>query len=319
MPLFENKYRPPLLFRNGHFSTVFASGLRRITNLKQYRTQLPTPDGDILDLDWSDAPTKTDKLAIIIHGLEGGSIRPYMKGSARAFNQNNIDVVCLNLRGCGGHTNKLYTSYHSGRSDDLKTVVESIITKYRYQHIYLNGFSLGANIILKYLGEQDYPSQVKAAVAVSAPCDLYGTMLELHKPKNSIYAYRFKKTLIHKLKEKQKQFPDHIDLASIYSIKTLKDFDDVYTSKAHGFIDAEDYYRKSSSLQYLKDIKIPTLILNALNDSFLSPSCYPQGIAKNHPNLYLETPKYGGHVGFFRYGGTYYSEQRAIEFIQDLQ
>ena len=318
MPLLDSNYRTPILFRNGHFSTVFASGLRRINNLKQYRSELPTPDGDILDLDWSDATEKTDKLAIIIHGLEGDSGRPYMKGSARAFNHHNIDAVCVNLRGCGGHPNKLYTSYHSGKSDDLKTVVESIVAKNKYQHIYLNGFSLGANIVLKYLGEQDFPNQIKAAVAVSAPCDLYGTMLELHKPKNWIYAYRFKKTLIYKLKQKQLQFPDRIDLATIQGIKTLKDFDDVYTSKAHGFEDAEDYYKKSSSLQYLPQIKIPTLILNALNDSFLSPSCFPKEIAKDHPYLFLESPSYGGHVGFFKYGESYYNEQRMIEFIQGL-
>lgn len=316
MPILDSNYRPPILFRNGHFSTVFASGLRKIPSIKQYRTQLPTPDGDILDLDWSHASQKTDKIAILLHGLEGGSGRPYMLGSARTFNQNGIDAVRVNLRGCGGHPNKLYTSYHSGKSDDLKTVVDSIVTENQYQHIYLNGFSLGANIILKYLGEQDFPNQIKAAVAISTPCDLFATMLELHKPKNKIYAYRFKKTLIQKLKQKQLQFPDQIDLKTINTIKTLKDFDDVYTSKAHGFIDAEDYYKRSSSLQYLSEIKIPTLILNALNDSFLAPSCFPEDIAKDNPNLFLETPKYGGHVGFFKYGDSYYNEQRAIEFIQ---
>src|SRR5690606_34432624 len=128
MPLIESNYRPPLLFRNGHFSTVFASGLRRITNVKQYRTQLPTPDGDILDLDWSYASMKTDILAIIVRVLEVSSTRPYMSGSARALNGNHINEVCVNHRGCGGHTNELYTSYHSGKTDDLNTVVESIVT-----------------------------------------------------------------------------------------------------------------------------------------------------------------------------------------------
>lgn len=319
MPLLSSTYRPPIPFRNGHFSTVFASGMRKIENIQLYRTQLPTPDGDSLDLDWSKTANTTSSLAIIVHGLEGDSSRPYMRGSVRAFNHHNIDAVCLNLRGCGGGPNKLYTSYHSGKSDDLKIVVDSIVSKNHYQHIYLNGFSLGANIILKYLGEQDYPDQIKAAVAVSAPCDLYGTMLELHKSKNWIYAYRFKKTLLEKLRQKQLLFPDRIDINAINSIRTLKDFDDIYTSKAHGFIDAEDYYRKSSSLQYLSQIKIPTLILNALNDSFLSPSCFPKEIAKNHPFLFFESPAYGGHVGFFKYGEFYYNEQRTIEFIQDLR
>jgi predicted alpha/beta-fold hydrolase len=109
-----------------------------------------------------------------------------------------------------------------------------------------------------------------------------------------------------------------ISVKEIDNIKTLKDFDDAYTSKAHGFKDALDYYEKSSSLQFLQNIKIPTLIINSLNDSFLSPECYPVKEAKNNSNLYLEMPKHGGHVGFVKFGGFYYNELKALEFIQNL-
>lgn len=316
MPIVSSSYRPPIPFRNGHFSTVYSSALRKVAQLKQYRTTLKTPDGDILTLDWSHTSKPTDKIAIILHGLEGDSQRPYMLGSARVFNQNDIDAVRVNLRGCGGQPNKLYTSYHSGKSDDLKFVIESIMAENQYNHIFLNGFSLGANIILKYLGEETVPNEVRAAIAISAPCDLHATMLELHKPKNWIYAKRFKKTLIQKLLKKHQLFPQHIDLKTIQNIKTLKDFDDVYTSKAHGFKDAEDYYKRSSSLDYLPQIRTPSLIINALNDSFLAPNCYPINTAKNNPNLFLETPKYGGHVGFFNFGELYYNELRSIDFLQ---
>lgn len=318
MPILSSNYRPPIPFRNGHFSTVYSSTLRKVELLKQYRTTLQTPDGDLLELDWSHALEPTDKIAVILHGLEGDAQRPYMLGSARLFNQNNIDVVRVNFRGCGGQPNKLYSSYHSGKSDDLKYVINAILAKSTYHDIFLNGFSLGANILLKYLGEETVPNQIKAAIAISVPCDLHATMLELHKPKNRIYANRFKKTLIQKLLQKHEQFPEHIELKAIQNIKTLKDFDDVYTSKAHGFKDAEDYYKKNSSLGYLQQIKIPTLLINALNDSFLAPSCFPLDIAKNKPNLFLETPRYGGHVGFFKFGKSYYNELRTMAFIQSI-
>jgi predicted alpha/beta-fold hydrolase len=128
----------------------------------------------------------------------------------------------------------------------------------------------------------------------------------------------FKKHLIAKLRSKQKQFPEIISTDEINSIKTLKDFDDVYTSRAHGFSDALDYYEKSSSLQFLPNIKVPSLIINALDDTFLSPECFPVKEAKQNDNLYLEMPKYGGHVGFFEKNNIYYNEQRALEFIQSF-
>ena len=145
-----------------------------------------------------------------------------------------------------------------------------------------------------------------------------GSAKELHKPKNKAFAIRFKKHLVDKLKVKILQFPDRISITEINSIKTLRDFDEVYTSKAHGFFDALDYYEKSSSLQFLNDIRVPTLVMNALNDSFLSSECYPVKEAKNNPNLHLEMPKYGGHVGFIQKNKVYFNEQRALEFVKDF-
>ncbi len=141
--------------------------------------------------------------------------------------------------------------------------------------------------------------------------------MELHTFINILYADRFKKHLIERLRLKQKQFPDIISIDEINKIKTLKDFDDAYTSKAHGFKDALDYYDKSSCLQFLPNIKVPSLIINALDDSFLSPECFPVKEAKNNTNLFLEMPKFGGHVGFFDKKNVYYNEKRALEFIQN--
>ena len=317
MPIIESTYRPPFFFKRGFISTVY-SGLIRRVSLKQTRGRITLNDGDFLDLDWSFSKEKSNKLIILLHGLEGHAQRPYVTGAAKLFNNNGIDAVCVNFRGCSGEENLKYYSYHSGSTDDLEAVVIHAIADKKYSEIYLKGISLGANIILKYLGERDSVHQeIKSAIAVSAPCSLYGSAKELHTFKNILFHDRFKKHLVNRLKTKQKHFPTCLSVEDIASIKTLMDFDAIYTSKAHGFKDALDYYEKCSSLQFLPNIKVPTLIINALNDSFLSPECYPVKEAKQNPNLYLEMPKFGGHVGFIDRKNIYYNEKRALEFIKN--
>ena len=258
-------------------------------------------------------------MVIIIHGLEGSSKRAYIKGSAKILTQSGYDVCAINLRGCSGTANKLFRSYHSGATEDLQAVIEHVLNLDEYQSIYLHGFSLGGNLLLKYLGEKrERATEIKGAVAISVPCQLADSLHQLLQFKNAIYAKRFKGNLIKKLKLKQELFPDLISDTDIENIKTLKDFDNFYTSRAHGFKDAMDYYAKSSSLQFLDKIKVPTLIINALNDSFLGPQCYPIEIAKHHSNLFLEMPKYGGHVGFYGTNNLTYAEQRTLEFLDNI-
>ena len=315
MPIIESTYKPSFYFKNGFISTVY-SGLVRRVSLKQERERITLKDGDFLDLDWSFSNSKSKKLIILLHGLEGNGQRPYMTGTANHFNNNGLDAVCINFRGCSGENNLKYYSYHSGATEDLHAVIQHAILSKNYSEIYLKGFSLGGNIILKYLGEHHaIPDQVKASIAVSIPCDLYGSCKELHKLKNKLFHDRFLRDLVKHLKEKQKLFPEELSIEAINTIKTLIEFDTIYTSKAHGFRDALDYYKKSSSLQFLHNIKTPTLIINALNDSFLSSECYPVKEAKRNPNLYLEMPNYGGHAGFVDKKNVYYNEKRALEFI----
>ena len=179
---------------------------------------------------------------------------------------------------------------------------------------------MGGNLTLKYLGEErEVPKEIKAAVGVSVPCNLYSSLKELLKPKNIPYAIRFKKHLVEKLKEKQKLFPEKISDEDIKNVITLKDFDDIYTSRAHGFKNALDYYEQCSCLQFLPNIKIPVLILNAENDSFLGPECYPKKEAVKNSNLYLEISKYGGHVGFFGSDNITYTEKRAVSFCEQFK
>ncbi len=319
MPIKESTYKPSFYFKKGFVSTVFSGLIRRVKELNQERERIILNDDDFIDLDWSFSKKKSNKLIVLLHGLEGNGQRPYMTGTAKLFNENSVDAVCVNFRGCSGEDNLRYRSYHSGTTDDLVEIIQYITSTKQYSEIYLKGFSLGGNVILKYLGEgNNIPKQIKAAIAISVPCYLKGSSNELHTFKNILYHDRFKKHLISKLKIKQLQFPDILNVRIVKSINTLLDFDNVYTSKAHGFKDAFDYYEKCSSLQFLKNIKTPTLIINALNDSFLSPECYPVKEAKENPNLYLEMPNHGGHVGFVDKKNIYYNERRALEFVSLL-
>jgi predicted alpha/beta-fold hydrolase len=317
MPIIESAYKPPFLFRNGFVSTVYSGLVRKVNGLKQERERITLADGDFLDLDWSYTKEKTNKVIVMLHGLEGNAQRPYMTGTAKLFNENKVDAVCVNFRGCSGEPNLKYRSYHSGATEDLVDVVSHLMDSKHYSEIYFHGISLGANMVLKYLGERDnVPTQIKGVVAVSVPCDLHGSCKELHAFKNVLYHDRFKKYLVDRLKIKQTQYSDKLSIKEVTSIKTLKDFDNVYTSRAHGFIDALDYYKRCSSLQFLPNIKTPTLIINALNDSFLSAECYPVKEAKANNYLHLEMPQHGGHVGFVQGGSYYYNEKRALEFFE---
>ena len=318
MPVIPSSYKPPFYFKNGFVSTVYSGIVRKVKQLNQERERIIVSDGDFLDLDWSYAKEMSDKVIILLHGLEGNAQRPYMTGTAKLFNQNGIDAMSVNFRGCSGETNLNYHSYHSGATEDLHDVIQHAVKNKNYSNIYLKGVSLGGNVILKYLGERDAViPQVKAAIAISVPCYLKGSAKELHAFKNILFHDRFKKHLLKSLKSKHQKFPEKLSEEAFKSIKSLNDFDNTYTSKAHGFKDASDYYEQSSSLQFLPNIKVPTLIINALNDSFLSAECYPVKAAKNNPNLFLEMPMYGGHVGFVQKGKVYYNEKRALEFVEN--
>ncbi|MGI9550284.1 MAG: YheT family hydrolase, partial [Aurantibacter sp.] len=303
--------------KNGHFSTIYAGLLRKIGDFHQKRERIDLPDHDFLDLDWSFAHTASNKVVVLLHGLEGHGQRPYIMGSAKACNSSGFDACAVNFRGCSGETNRLFRSYHSGATEDLDAVVKHILKNKKYNEIYIKGISLGGNMALKYLGEsRNLPDQLKGVVGISVPCDLYSSLRELLKPKNYPYSRRFKKHLLDKLKLKLPLFPDKISKKDIRNIKTLKDFDDIYTSRAHGFKNALDYYEKCSCLQFLPNITIPSLIINTKNDSFFGPECYPYKEAEQNPNLYLEVPSYGGHVGFHARNGITYSEKRAINFFE---
>lgn len=320
MPILNTYYDPPLIFKNGHVSTVYSGLFRSSPKIEQKRERITLSDSDFLDLDWSFAKKKTNKLIILLHGLEGNAQRAYITRSAKLFNKNNYDALAMNFRGCSGEPNRLYRSYNAGATEDLREVVTHVLTNHpTYDHIVIKGFSLGGNMLLKYLGEPiRVPKEVKAGIAISVPCSLHGSLQQMDRFENRLYNNRFIKHLQGKLMEKQRAFPSLLKVEDIKKADTLFKIDDLYSSKAHGYKDAMDYYTKCSSLQFLKYIKIPTLVINAVNDSFLSKDCFPIKEAEANDDLYLEMPKYGGHVGFFEFGQIYHNEAQALSFATSV-
>lgn len=319
MPLLSSDFRPPIPFRNGHASTLYSALLRKPKGPDQQRERIYLEDGDFLDLDWTRQLQGTNRVIVLLHGLEGNAQRPYILGSAKIFSENGYDICAVNFRGCSGEPNLAFRSYHSGATEDLEAVLRHILKTTSYQQIYLKGFSLGGNLILKFLGEQSpLTKHIHGAALISVPCDLHDSLIQLNRPGNWIYAQRFLKSLKEKVAEKQRRFPDAFPKGGVERIGSLKDFDDIYTSRAHGFEDALDYYRQCSSLRFLSSVTTPTLLLNARNDSFLGDKCYPEEQCREHPYVHFENPLYGGHVGFVDTGSGYYSEKRSLEFLDTL-
>ena len=317
MPLLESNYQPPRLFGSGHLQTIYPAFFRTVTEVNYQRERIDTPDGDFLDLDWSRVGEQ--RLGVISHGLEGNTGRAYVRGMARALNRGGWDALAWNFRGCSGEPNRLLNSYHSGKTEDLDTVIEHARNSGDYSQIALIGFSMGGNLTLKYLGERGagVDPAISGAVAFSVPCDLRASSQHLARPANKLYMARFIRLLHEKVRVKMQLRPGEIDDRDYHRIKNFKDFDDRYTAPLNGFADAEDYWRRASCKPYLSGIKVPALLINAQNDPFLPPACYPEQAAAGNPHLFLEIPRPGGHVGFvgFNENGDYWSERRALTFI----
>lgn len=325
MPLIEtSSYKAPRLLRDGHAATVYPSVSRRVEGVTYRRRRIGLPDGDFLDLDESPAgPTAATRRAVVVsHGLEGHSQRSYVLGMVRAFNRAGWDAVAWNFRGCSGEPNRTLSFTHSGASGDLAAVVEAVRAS-GYPEVALVGFSLGGNLTLKYLGElgERTPPWLVGAVALSVPCDLKGSAEAMGTMGNRIYMRRFLSDLKERLRTKVEQFPGRLSLEGYESIRTFREFDDRYTAPLHGFRDAEEYWARSAALGYLEGLRVPTLLVNAADDPFLSAACFPRELARDSRWLHLEVPSHGGHVGFAQFGGdgTYWSEARALSFLCGLR
>src|SRR6202795_4642588 len=295
MPVVPSLFQPPFFLRNGHLQTILPTLLRRRYLVSFSRERLELADGDFVDLDW--ATSGRDRLAIISHGLEGSSRDDCVRGMATRLQRKKWDVLAWNFRGCGLEPNRLVRSYHSGETGDLAAVIA--LAAARYSRIALIGFSLGGNVTLKYLGEGGCHPAVVAGIAISVPIDLMACANAIdHRWSNRIYLRRFLSKLVQKIQAKALLFPDRLDVRTSHRIRTLREFDNLYTAPIHGFRDAEEYWEKSSSSRYLEGIRVPVLLLNARDDPFLTLESLPYAEAEKNPRLFLEAPKSGGHVGF---------------------
>jgi uncharacterized protein len=310
-----SSYRRPLLLLSGHLQTIVPALFRRMRPLPPAeRERIETGDGDFLDLDWFRQGNR--RLAVISHGLEGSSRAGYVRGMAAALLGAGWDVLAWNFRSCSGELNRSARFYHSGDTTDLREVLRHGLGGYPIAA--LVGFSLGGNVILKFLGEEPerVPGAIRTAVTFSVPCDLPTSAARLDLAENRVYTRRFLRSLQRKVKEKARAMPGSIDPAGVESIRSFEEFDGRYTAPMHGFRDAMDYWKRSSCRPFLPRIRIPCLLVNARNDPFLSPECYPEEEARASGCFFLEMPESGGHVGFSSFGGLFWSEARTIEFLQ---
>lgn len=291
-------YIRPFWLPSSHLETILPALLRKAPSVKYNRERIITPDGDFLDLDW--IKIQSSRLTIVCHGMEGSSDRPYMKGMADALIKSGSDVLTWNYRGCSGEMNRKPIFYHSGATYDLETVINHVKTNSTYDFINLVGFSLGGNLILKYLGEKgsEVVGFFNKAMAISVPLDLATCCEVISMPSRFVYSKRFLNTLTEKVKLKEQLIPGSMPMADLKKIKDLRSFDDFITASLHGFKNAEDYYRQSSSIYFLPEIKIKTYIVNALNDPFLSELSFPKKESIQNPKIETIFTLHGGHVGF---------------------
>jgi uncharacterized protein len=318
MPLIHHSSYPgsPRYLFNGHLQTIVPSALRKVHGLTYERERLELTDGDFLDLDWVDGGSR--RLVVITHGLEGDSTRPYVRGTAKLFSQNGWDVLAWNCRSCSGEMNRAFRLYNHGEIGDIDAVIRQALRTRPYEEIALVGYSMGGNITLKYLGVQgkEAPDAISRAAVFSAPADLRSSAMKLDVASNSFYKKRFLSKLSQKVRLKAEQYPGRLDVSRLATVRVWRDFDEAFSAALGGYRDADDFYEQASAVHFMPTIQIPILLVNAQNDPILTPECTPVELALRYPNLFLEIPRTGGHVGFMVAGDEFsWAERRALEFV----
>lgn len=307
---------PPRYLFNGHLQTIIPSVFRKIEGVAYERERFMLSDGDFIDIDWLD--TKSKKLVVLTHGLEGDSGRHYIKGTAKLFAQHGWDVLAWNCRSCSGEMNKAFRLYNHGEIDDISELIDHALRTKQYEKIALVGYSMGGNISLKYVGVKgkDLPDVVQGVAAFSAPTNLKTSAELLDLPKNRLYRERFMKKLTKKITVKSELYPGRLDMTRLKNVKVWKDFDDFFSAPVNGYRDADDFYEQASAVNFINEVHIPVLICNAQNDPILNDDCAPKALAEKHQYIFVETPKTGGHVGFLVKNDEFtWAERRALTFL----
>ena len=312
----HSAFAPAWWLSNAHLQTLWASIIRRIPKPVTRRERLELPDGDFVDLDWT--PGGSGPLVIVLHGLQGSLNSPYARGIMGALQKRGMRGVFMHFRGCSGVSNRLPRFYHSGDTGDLNTLINILREREPGTPLAAIGYSLGGNVLLKWLGEQGINAPLQAAIAVSAPFDLSDSAWRLERGFSQAYQYHLLRSLRLSVEKKFRHMPAPIALDNLENLRTFTEYDDAVTAPLHGFAGVDDYYRQSSCRRYLKHIRIPTLILHAADDPFMTPAAIPQQDQLS-PSVILELSARGGHVGFISgnspWQACYWLEQRIPDFI----
>ena len=322
----ELTYTPAWWVPGAHLQTLWGKFFRRIPAVHTRSERWTTPDGDELELRRLDAPVgaapETPRL-LVLHGLEGTIRSHYLRGTLALAAQRGWAADVLIFRGCNGEVNRARRLYHSGETTDLDFVARRLAATEPERPLVVAGFSLGGNVLLKWLGEQGraLPSQLRAAAAISVPFDLERGSRHIERGFSRIYTRHFLRSLRMKALAKLERFPELFDRAALGRARTLFDFDEAVTAPVHGFAGAHDYYTRSSSIHFLSGIRIPTLILSSRDDPFLPRSVLDdvRKVLDQNPCIAAEFPDKGGHVGFVSgrlpLQAQFYAEERLIDFL----
>lgn len=319
-------FRAAWWLRNCHLQTIAAKYLAPRRTLATESEMLALPDGDHIQLNWTENPEQVNNkpIVIVLHGLEGNIHSHYAAGMLQALKQQGFIAVLMHFRGCNGMANRLPRAYHSGDTADLAYLVAQLQLRYPSRELAAIGFSLGGNVLVKYCGEQGAQCALKAAVAVSAPLALAPSAQRINQGGSKVYQQyllnRLKATMLRKL-ERHRDFPLPVSSAQILALKTIRDFDDLLTAPLHGFQNADDYYLKSSGKAFLKQVRIPLLLVHAQDDPFLSPAVLPKA-DEIPPCVQLLVSRHGGHVGFVSgntpFKAEYWLEQQLPPYLSQF-
>jgi predicted alpha/beta-fold hydrolase len=308
------------LFRNSHFQTIWPALFRYTAKPAYIRERIELRDGDYIDIDWCGSNNHNAPLVILLHGLEGSSNSPYIRGMVNSLVKLGCYCAAVNFRGCSGDSNRLQRSYHSGATDDLDEIITVLSERHPDSDLHAIGYSLGGNVLLKWCAETGRDNPLSTAVAISVPYKLNvaSTTLDSKRFFSRLYRWRLLRSLKNKLQKKMQLGIIKNDFVDIQRIQSFYDFDDQVTAPLHGYTDADDYYSRASSYPHLDKIQIPTLLLHATDDPFMDSSVIPD-IGDESYLVKLELSKYGGHVGFYRpsfTGNSYWIETRVAEFLR---
>lgn len=316
--ILKSEFRPPWWCRNRHLQTLYPALFRKVALVDTRTEQFELADGDFIDLAWTSNDAKPGSpVVLVLHGLEGSIDSPYARGLLNLVAGKEWIGVLMQFRGCSGRHNRLDRSYHSGDTGDIHAVVTALKQRYPDRSLAAVGISLGGNVLLKYLGEQKNESLLDAAMAISVPFDLADGARALGKGLSRLYQWHLIRHIRLKMKDKFKSKSAPVDMNKIDQWRDFFSFDDNVTAPIHGFNGVHDYYSRSSSKQFLKDITTPTLILHSKDDPFMSEQAIPREEELSE-SVTLELTEHGGHVGFVcgkMLNLDYWFEKRAAEYF----